>query len=152
MARPGGLFSPSWYYQLPTGTKGGPLVPDAKPGLKEMPFSPGFMVLVSKPGLKGLRTESTASFSTSAVQQGNTMNTRFGAINVPPATLFVIPTVFQLVVLVVYDRFIVPFLRKKTGYVGGVTHLQRIGIGFVAAIMASGVAAIVEMKRKSVAE
>jgi len=89
---------------------------------------------------------------TFTVQQGNTMNTRFGAINVPPATLFVIPTVFQLVVLVVYDRFIVPFLRKKTGYVGGVTHLQRIGIGFVAAIMASGVAAIVEMKRKSVAE
>jgi len=89
---------------------------------------------------------------TFTVQQGNTMNTRLGAINVPPATLFVIPTVFQLVVLVVYDRFIVPFLRKKTGYVGGVTHLQRIGIGFVAAIMACGVAAIVEMKRKSVAE
>jgi len=69
-----------------------------------------------------------------------------------PQRRSVIPTVFQLVVLVVYDRFIVPFLRKKTGYVGGVTHLQRIGIGFVAAIMASGVAAIVEMKRKSVAE
>lgn len=80
------------------------------------------------------------------------MNTRLGAINVPPATLFVIPTVFQLVVLVVYDRFIIPFLRKKTGYVGGVTLLQRIGISFTAAIMASGVAAIVEMKRKSVAE
>ncbi|CAO2148701.1 unnamed protein product [Urochloa humidicola] len=89
---------------------------------------------------------------TFTVQQGNTMNMKLGAINVPPATLFVIPSVFQLVILVVYDRFIVPFMRKKTGYVGGVTHLQRIGIGFVAAIMASMVAAIVEMKRKRVAE
>ncbi|KAF8701501.1 hypothetical protein HU200_033525 [Digitaria exilis] len=88
---------------------------------------------------------------TFTVQQGNTMNTKLGTINVSPATLFIIPTIFQLVILVVYDRFIVPFLRKKTGYVGGVTHLQRIGIGFVAAMMASVVAAIVEMKRKRVA-
>jgi hypothetical protein len=50
---------------------------------------------------------------TFTVQQGNTMNTRLGAINVPPATLFVIPTVFQLVVLVVYDRFIVPIPAQK---------------------------------------
>nr|CAB3491473.1 unnamed protein product [Digitaria exilis] len=89
---------------------------------------------------------------TFTVQKGNTMNTKLGTINVSPATLFIIPTIFQLVILVVYDRFIVPFLRKKTGYVGGVTHLQRIGIGFVAAMMASVVAAIVEMKRKRIAE
>nr|CAB3489727.1 unnamed protein product [Digitaria exilis] len=89
---------------------------------------------------------------TFTVQQGNTMNTKLGTINVSPATLFIIPTIFQLVILVVYDRFIVPFLRKKTGYVGGVTHLQRIGIGFVAAMMASVVAAIVEMKRKRIAD
>ena len=47
---------------LPTGT---PLVPGAKPGLKEGPFSPGFVLPVLKPGLKGLRTGSTASFCTS---------------------------------------------------------------------------------------
>lgn len=89
---------------------------------------------------------------TFTIQQGNTMNMKLGAMNVPPATLFVIPTFFQLVILVVYDRFIVPFLRKKTAYVGGITHFQRIGIGFVATMMASMVAAIVEMKRKRVAE
>ena len=38
---------------IPTGTKGGPLAPGEKPGLKEGPFSLGFMLPVRKPGLKG---------------------------------------------------------------------------------------------------
>jgi len=38
---------------LPTGTKDGPLVPGEKPGLKEGLFSPGFVLPVGKPGLKG---------------------------------------------------------------------------------------------------
>jgi len=80
------------------------------------------------------------------VQQGNTMDTRLGSIHISPATLF------QMVILVVYDRFIVPFLRKLTGYVGGITHLQRIGIGFLSATVATGIAALVEIKRKKVAE
>lgn len=86
------------------------------------------------------------------VQQGNTMDTKLGAIHISPATLFIIPTVFQMVILIVYDRFIVPFLRRVTGYVGGVTHLQRIGIGFFSTILATGVAALLEAKRKRVAE
>ncbi|TVU25808.1 hypothetical protein EJB05_28318, partial [Eragrostis curvula] len=86
------------------------------------------------------------------VQQGNTMDTKLGAIHISPATLFIIPTVFQMVILILYDRFIVPFLRRITGYVGGVTHLQRIGIGFLSATLATGVAALVETKRKKVAE
>ncbi|XBJ01493.1 hypothetical protein VPH35_021130 [Triticum aestivum] len=84
--------------------------------------------------------------------QGNTMDTKLGGVHISPATLFVIPTVFQMVILVLYDRFIVPFLRRITGYVGGVTHLQRIGIGFLSATVATGVAALVEAKRKRVAE
>ena len=86
------------------------------------------------------------------VQQGNTMDTRLGAVHISPATLFVIPTVFQMVILIVYDRFIVPFLRRITGYVGGVTHLQRIGIGFLSTVVATSIAALVEAKRKKVAE
>ena len=45
VARPGGLFSPGSYYQ--PGLKVG-----EKPGLKEGPFSPGFVLPVEKPGLK----------------------------------------------------------------------------------------------------
>ena len=53
VVRLGGLFSPGWYYQ-PGLKVGGPLVPGVKPGLKEGPFSPGFVLPVPKPGLKGV--------------------------------------------------------------------------------------------------
>ncbi|KAL5204540.1 hypothetical protein ABZP36_009411 [Zizania latifolia] len=88
---------------------------------------------------------------TFTVQQGNTMDTRLGGIRVSPATLFVIPTVFQMAILVVYDRVVVPALRRATGRVGGVTHLQRIGVGFVSAMAASAVAAVIEARRKNTA-
>ena len=57
VARPRGLFSPGCYYQ--PGLK---VVPGAKPGLKEGPFSPGFVLPVSKPGLKGVENREYNSF------------------------------------------------------------------------------------------
>uniref|UniRef100_A0A0E0R713 Uncharacterized protein n=1 Tax=Oryza rufipogon TaxID=4529 RepID=A0A0E0R713_ORYRU len=88
---------------------------------------------------------------TFTVQQGSTMNTKLGSVHISPATLFLIPIIFQLVILILYDRVIVPPLRRLTGYVGGVTHLQRIGVGFIATIMATAVVAVVEIRRKSAA-
>jgi hypothetical protein len=41
-----------------TGTKGPPLVLVTKPGLKESTFSPGLVLPVEKPGLKGFPTGS----------------------------------------------------------------------------------------------
>ena len=61
VARPGGLFSPGWYYQ-PGLKVDGPLVPGAKPGLKEEPFSPGFVLPVLKPRLKGVENREYSSF------------------------------------------------------------------------------------------
>ncbi|CAN6249175.1 unnamed protein product [Urochloa humidicola] len=85
---------------------------------------------------------------TFTVQQGGMTNTRLGKIHISPASLFVIPITFQTVMLAIYDRFIVPFLRKRTGYASGITHLQRISLGFVCMILASVIAAVVERKRK----
>jgi len=85
---------------------------------------------------------------TFTVQQGGLTNTKLGKIHVSPATLFVIPITFQMLMLAVYDQFIVPFLRRRTGYSGGITHLQRIGIGFASMILACVIAAVVEKKRK----
>ncbi|KAF3330910.1 protein NRT1/ PTR FAMILY 4.5-like protein [Carex littledalei] len=89
---------------------------------------------------------------TLSVQQGATMDNRLGKIKISPATLNIIPVIFQMSILVIYDRLIVPFLRKLTGYKGGITHLQRIGVGFAFAALAAFVAALVEMKRKKLAE
>ena len=88
---------------------------------------------------------------TFTVQQGGMTNTRLGKIHVSPATLFIIPITFQMVMLAIYDRFIVPFLRRRTGYASGITHLQHIGIGFASMILASVIAAVVERKRKEAA-
>jgi hypothetical protein len=85
---------------------------------------------------------------TFTVQQGGTMDTRLGGTHVPPASLFVIPIVFQMLILVVYDRAVVPWLRRATGYAGGITHLQRIGVGFTSNVVALAVAAAVEARRR----
>ncbi|RZC63561.1 hypothetical protein C5167_025313 [Papaver somniferum] len=89
---------------------------------------------------------------TLTIQQGVTMNTKLGAIHVPPASLFLIPVAFQLVILVLYDRLMVPFARKITGCPTGITHLQRAGVGFVANIIATVIGAVIKKKRKGVAE
>ncbi|KAL6642412.1 hypothetical protein ACP70R_020593 [Stipagrostis hirtigluma subsp. patula] len=86
---------------------------------------------------------------TFTVQQGGTMDTRLGATNVPPASLFIVPIVFQMIILVVYDRAVVPWLRRATGYAGGITHLQRVGVGFASSIVALAVAAVVECRRRA---
>ncbi|KAI4968541.1 hypothetical protein ZWY2020_045871 [Hordeum vulgare] len=96
------------------------------------------------------RGENGAWSVCSVTKQGGMTNTRLGKIHVSPATLFIIPTIFQLIMLAVYDQFLVPFLRRCTGYVGGVTHLQRVAIGFASMLLASVIAAIVEKKRKQV--
>ena len=47
---------------IPTGTKGAPLVPGAKPGLKEGTFSPDFVLPVSKSGLKEVENREYSPF------------------------------------------------------------------------------------------
>ncbi|XP_058094093.1 protein NRT1/ PTR FAMILY 4.6-like [Magnolia sinica] len=89
---------------------------------------------------------------TLTVQQGSTMNTKIGSIDVSPATLLIIPIMFQMVILVTYDRLFVPFARRITGYKSGITNLQRVGVGFISTPLATCVAAIIERKRKKVAE
>ncbi|CAN6349247.1 unnamed protein product [Urochloa humidicola] len=86
---------------------------------------------------------------TFTVQQGGAMDTRVGALDIPPASLFVIPVVFQMLTLVAYDRAAVPWLRRATGYAGGVTPLQRIGAGFASSVVALAAAAAVESRRRS---
>ncbi|KAJ4968312.1 hypothetical protein NE237_015013 [Protea cynaroides] len=88
---------------------------------------------------------------TLTVQQGGTMNNRLGKIHIPPASLMIIPIILQIVLLVLYDRLFVPFARKITGYRTGITHLQRIAVGFISGTVATCIAAVIERKRKSVA-
>ncbi|XP_061342446.1 protein NRT1/ PTR FAMILY 4.6-like [Gastrolobium bilobum] len=92
-----------------------------------------------------------AQLSTFSVEQAATMNTKFGSLKVPPASLPIFPVLFIMILAPIYDHIIIPFARKVTKTEMGITHLQRIGIGLVLSIVAMAVAAVVEMKRKNVA-
>jgi len=92
-----------------------------------------------------------AQLSTFSVQQAASMDTKFGSLKVPPASLPIFPVTFIMILAPVYDHLIIPFARKATKSEMGITHLQRIGIGLVLSIIAMAVAALVEIKRKRVA-
>ena len=82
------------------------------------------------------------------VQQGGAMDTRPGALRIPPGSLFVVPIVFQVLILVAYDRAAVLWLRRATGYAGGVTHLQRVGVDFLSSAVALATAAVEGRRRR----
>ncbi|XP_073130094.1 protein NRT1/ PTR FAMILY 4.6-like [Henckelia pumila] len=92
-----------------------------------------------------------AQLSTFSVQQAATMDTKLGNLRIPPASLPIFPVVFIMILAPLYDHVIIPFARKMTKSEMGITHLQRIGVGLILSIIAMAVAALVEIRRKSVA-
>ncbi|MCE5166204.1 hypothetical protein HAX54_015753 [Datura stramonium] len=92
-----------------------------------------------------------AQLSTFSVQQAATMNTKFGKIKVPPASLPIFPVLVIMILAPIFDYFIIPFARRIKKTEMGITHLQRIGIGLFLSIVAMAIAALVEIKRKRVA-
>ena len=68
------------------------------------------------------------------------------------ASLSVIPFLFLVILTPIYDRIFVPIARRFTGHEAGITHLQRVGVGLVLAVISMSIAAVVEVKRKHVAK
>lgn len=69
-----------------------------------------------------------------------------------PAASFVVFSMLALTIWIpIYDRILVPYLRRLTGKDEGLTLLQRMGIGMVLGVVAMVVAALVEERRRSYA-
>lgn len=69
-----------------------------------------------------------------------------------PAGSFSVFSMLALTIWIpIYDRILVPRLQRITGNEGGITMLQRIGVGMVFAIIAMAVSACVEERRRSMA-
>ncbi|PNT72860.1 protein NRT1/ PTR FAMILY 4.3 [Brachypodium distachyon] len=93
-----------------------------------------------------------AQFQTFSIQQGATMDTRIAKhVQMPPATLPIIPLGMLIFAVPIYERLFVPFARRITGHPNGIPYLQRVGVGLVLSILSMCIAAIVEMRRKRVA-
>ncbi|KAK1263180.1 putative peptide/nitrate transporter [Acorus gramineus] len=89
-----------------------------------------------------------AQSSTFAVKQGFTMDRLIvGNFEVPSAALQSFSSISVVAFIPIYDRILVPIVRKFTGIHSGLTLLQRIGVGMVISMISMIVAALVEMKR-----
>ncbi|RZR90383.1 hypothetical protein BHM03_00018274 [Ensete ventricosum] len=70
---------------------------------------------------------------------------------IPAATFSVFAMATITIWLFVYDRVVVPLLQRVTGKEGGITLLQRMGIGIALSIVMMVVAGLVEERRRSYA-
>ncbi|KAF8402992.1 hypothetical protein HHK36_011086 [Tetracentron sinense] len=94
-----------------------------------------------------------AQASTFFIKQGSTMNRKIGHnFNIPPASIYSFAAIGMIITVSIYEKILVPILRRATGNERGIKILQRIGIGMVFSISAMIVAALVERKRLSIAE
>ncbi|KAK4424482.1 protein NRT1/ PTR FAMILY 4.6 [Sesamum alatum] len=90
-----------------------------------------------------------AQLQTFSVQQGYRMDPRLGSFRVPSASIPIIPLLFMIILIPIYDRLFVPFVRKFTKHPSGVTQLQRVGVGLVLSAVSMSIAALVEVKRRN---
>ncbi|KAM6541563.1 hypothetical protein CsatB_006010 [Cannabis sativa] len=94
-----------------------------------------------------------AQISTLYILQGATMDrTIVSSFKIPPASLQCFMFISIIVILPVYDRIFVPIARSLTTNQSGITMLQRIGTGILLSAISTIVAALVEMKRLTVAK
>ncbi|THU57998.1 hypothetical protein C4D60_Mb03t09480 [Musa balbisiana] len=92
-----------------------------------------------------------AQVNTLFVKQGTTMDRRLGhGFLIPAASLGSFITVSMLLAVPLYDRYFVPFMRRRTGNPRGITLLQRLGIGFGFHVLLTLVAYAVEVRRMHV--
>jgi dipeptide/tripeptide permease len=94
-----------------------------------------------------------AQTNTYVVLQAAQSDRRLGArgFEVPPASFTVFPMLALTVWIPLYDRLVVPWLRRHTGHEEGITLLQRMGVGMVLAVAAMLISGTVEQRRRDLA-
>ncbi|KAH7515862.1 hypothetical protein FEM48_Zijuj10G0071500 [Ziziphus jujuba var. spinosa] len=89
---------------------------------------------------------------TFTVSQAMKMDLHLGPnFQIPPGSLSVIAYITIAIWLPLYDRVLLPTVRKITKSEEGISTLQRIGIGNVCSILCTVVAGVVERQRRSLA-
>ncbi|KAL3514700.1 hypothetical protein ACH5RR_027417 [Cinchona calisaya] len=93
---------------------------------------------------------SFAQLSTFFITQAAIMHRKLGPhFEIPAGSVPLFAACNALILVPVYEKIIVPFLRGKTGHRRGITSLQRIGVGLFMSIFALLSAALVEKKRRT---
>ncbi|KAL2512972.1 Protein NRT1/PTR FAMILY 8.1 [Abeliophyllum distichum] len=93
---------------------------------------------------------SFAQLSTFFLSQAAKMDRKLGPhFEIPSGSVPVFSAINALILVPVYEKLIVPYLRIKTGHPRGITSLQRMGIGLFVSILALFSAALVEKMRRN---
>ncbi|PSS09849.1 Protein NRT1/ PTR FAMILY 5.6 like [Actinidia chinensis var. chinensis] len=94
-----------------------------------------------------------AQTSTFFIKQGTMLDRKIGrSFLIPPASLYALAAIGMIISVMLYEKVLLPFLRKATGNERGIKILQRIGIGMVFSVVTMIVAALVERKRLGLVE
>ncbi|WOK96908.1 hypothetical protein Cni_G05616 [Canna indica] len=91
-----------------------------------------------------------AQIITFSVEQATTMDRSIGSFKIPAGSLTVFFVGAIMITLAIYDRAIMPLMKKWNGK-QGFTNLERIGIGLSFSIIGMASAALTEKKRLAVA-
>lgn len=94
-----------------------------------------------------------AQCTTFFIKQGITLDRKIANdFEMPPASVYGLAATGMMLSVTIYEKILVPKLRKATGNERGINILQRIGIGMLFSIITMVVAALVEKKRLNVVE
>lgn len=90
---------------------------------------------------------------TYAIFQAAQSDRRLGdtSFKIPSASYVVFIMISLTLFIPLYDRVLVPFLRRVTGKEGGITLLQRMGIGMFIAVVMTILSGAVEYQRRRIA-
>lgn len=92
-----------------------------------------------------------AQAATFFIKQATTLDRKIGhGFVLPAASIYAVAAIGMILSVTVYDRILVPFLRKVTRNERGMSILQRIGFGMIFSVATMIVAAVVEKKRLDV--
>uniref|UniRef100_A0A6M2ECU9 Major facilitator superfamily (MFS) profile domain-containing protein n=1 Tax=Populus davidiana TaxID=266767 RepID=A0A6M2ECU9_9ROSI len=94
---------------------------------------------------------SVAQTATFFIKQGTTLDRNIGnGFQIPPASVYALAAIGMIVSVTIYEKILVPVLRRATGNERGIKILQRIGVGMLFSIATMVVSALVERKRLGV--
>ncbi|VAI81333.1 unnamed protein product [Triticum turgidum subsp. durum] len=97
-------------------------------------------------------TVTQEQMSSTFVEQGMAMDKHIGSFEIPAASFQCVDTITVIVLVPIYERLIVPVIRKFTGRANGITSPQRIGIGLCFSMFSMVSAALVEGNRLQIAQ
>ncbi|GLT92216.1 hypothetical protein SLE2022_100660 [Rubroshorea leprosula] len=91
-----------------------------------------------------------AHLVTFTVQQSLTLDSHILGFKIPGPSLPVIPQIFNVIFIALYNHVFVPVARRITGIPTGIRYFQRIEVELVPSTISMAVTGVVETRRKSV--